>query len=119
MEVANFNSTTLSASKQSVQRARPVGGVLHATAIWCASCLPVNFACLPAPWSLIQTLKPFFNEPAARAFDRVDAAGESGDDLLVSRAVGSQQQDACARDFARRVFAAPDKLAQFFEFCSR
>ena len=47
MEEANFNSTTLSASKQSVQRAPPSGGVLHAKATRCASCLPVNLRACP------------------------------------------------------------------------
>src|SRR5215207_3466552 len=47
MEEAKPNSTTLSASSRSVQRARPPGGVLHATATRCASCLPESFRSPP------------------------------------------------------------------------
>src|SRR5215216_3588858 len=47
MELAKFNSTTLSASSRSVQRACPVGGLLQAMAIICASCLPVSLRACP------------------------------------------------------------------------
>src|SRR6201991_1148417 len=47
IESVNFNSTTLSANSRNVQRARPSGGLLQATAIICASCLPVNLRACP------------------------------------------------------------------------
>lgn len=60
-----------------------------------------QLACLPASWPLLQALKTFFNEATAGTLDRVDAAAESSDNLFVSRAGGSQQQDAGARHFTR------------------
>src|SRR5215210_5731483 len=47
IDEAKFNSTTLSASSLSVQRACPVGGLLQAMAIIWASCLPVNLRACP------------------------------------------------------------------------
>src|SRR4051812_1255507 len=47
IEEAKPNSTTLSARSRKLQRARPPGGVLHATAIRCASCLPINLRACP------------------------------------------------------------------------
>src|SRR5215207_995017 len=47
MVEAKPNSTTLSAKSRNVQRARPPGGVLHATAMRRASCLPVSLRSCP------------------------------------------------------------------------
>ena len=47
MDGAKPNSTTFPAKRRSVQRPRPSGGVLHATAITWASCFPLSFRRCP------------------------------------------------------------------------
>ena len=47
MDGAKPNSTTFLAKRRSVQRPRPSGGVLHATAITWASCFPLSSVAVP------------------------------------------------------------------------
>src|SRR5918992_854868 len=47
MVSAKPSSTTLAASSRNVHRAWPAGAGVQATAITCASCLPVNLRCAP------------------------------------------------------------------------
>jgi hypothetical protein len=68
----------------------------------------------PPPGALVQAPQAFFDEALAGALDRGEGRLESRNDLLVGRAVGSQQQDARAGDLARRVLTAAHELAQLF-----
>jgi hypothetical protein len=72
---------------------------------------------LSAPRALNEAAQAFFDEPLARALDGGKPGLEGGHDLFVCCVFGSQKQGPSARHCARRMFAAPDELAQIF--CAR
>jgi hypothetical protein len=70
-----------------------------------------QLARLPPPGALVEATQAFLDEPPAGTLDGGEGGPRRGDDLLIGRAVCGQQQDASARDLARRVLTAAHELA--------
>ena len=94
---ANSNSTTLSASRWSVQLACPSGGLLHAMATRCASCLPSNLRSRPGRGLSLMAASSPSSTNRFRTLATVAALIKSTPAISSSRSPSSALSNASAR----------------------
>ena len=113
MDGAKPNSTTFPAKRRSVQRPRPSGGVLHATAITWASCFPLSFRRCPGLGCSLRACSSPSSTRRLRILPTVAVATyQGGRNRPIRVPFVCLQQDSCPGHHANGSFATPQQGPQ-------